>query len=676
MSSSASLNPPLRCFFNLEDDDFSGWFAITNPFSCNDFCFWNSSNHTKDPHQATTFTENNSSWYCAYNAALDDRRWNIVLAESVPFEGNFDYLRCSRGPLETISSSTQRVIKSQALWVSFLASALGLLIIESGIAVFLIRRRKKILTLIARAEALGTQTAQPSRPMVTTLSIVCVFSSAIITILIFSISSISLYELKSSYDFTDSSLELLTPSCVSSLKICPSGNRDIDRPSVSFNYSSQNHTPFSYIIASDAQLYWYDGESPFTTNWPLPLPCNEQDTCSTCTTKVSLYTNSQMKKTIERLISFTTNSSTWIRPKTLVMNGDLTSLFHPSEKNSFESFYHHIEQLEQYFPALGNHDYDHFEGASYDGDEWFSPHNCNAVHAIRYLKSAFCHAIPNFDAINRVTRFDSRSLAYSWEELNYHFVHLHYYPSYENARLGISSSIQWLERDLALAGQKNLTSILFVHAAEGLPDMMRDILSDKNVAAIFSGHQHRCLGRKCQVLIPLNEWEVQSITLNSSVIREEDNIHKCFPAGAPLCGGNANTHLQSLFYVDENMISNPLLRKTKLFVPETTTESVCPVSTYKTFVNSTDNSLLCQRIEISPSPYGLRNNKSIPIFWSGSSSHLTLLKVDFYVDKFIVHVHTAEAEKEGKLYLDVHDVPNIIYPYHSWGDLASSTVPI
>jgi len=698
-SSSSSLNPPLRCFSNLEGDDFSGWYAITNPFSCNDFCFWSFNNQTSDPHQSTTHVDNNASlWLCAYNAAMDDRRWNVVLAESIPFnKDKFEYLRCSRGPLENINPFTQRIITSKGTWVSLVTTALILSILEISILIYLIHRRKRVsrvrlsptdttrssVTSIQYSTLPGTPSSQPpSRPFPLTWSILCAFGILIITILIFSLSSMSLYELQSTYDFTDPNLALLTPSCVSPWKGCLLGNQDMNRESTSFHSTLQNDTSFSYMIASDAQLYWYDGESPFTTNWPLPLPCNQQDSCSTCTKKVATYTNSQMKKAMERLISSSPssspiNTSVWIRPKTLVMNGDLTSYYHPIEKNSFESFYHQIDPLEQYFPALGNHDYDHYEGASYHGDEWFSPHDCNAVHAIRYLKSGFCPGgIPKFDASHRLTRYDSKSLAYSWEEMNYHFVHLHYYPSYENARLGISSSLEWLERDLTLASQKNLTSILFVHAVEGFPTIMSKMLLDKKVAAIFSGHQHKCLGLKCHVLQPLNEWEVQSMKLNTSMIQKEDDIYKCFPAGATLCGGNANAHPMSLFYMSDHMKSNPLFMKTALFVPEVKTDLQCPVSTIKTFVNHTDNTLLCRRIEISPSSYELGNNSSIPIFWSGSSSFLTFLKVDFHVDKFIVHIHTAEAENEGKLYLDVHNVPNIIYPYHSTEDLASTTVAL
>jgi hypothetical protein len=274
--------------------------------------------------------------------------------------------------------------------------------------------------------------------------------------------------------------------------------------------------------------------------------------------------------------------------------------------------------------------------------------------------------------MSRITRYDSKSLAYSWEEKNYHFVHLHYYPSYENARLHISSSLVWLERDLQLASEKNLTSVLFVHAVEGFPSIMSDILKDKNVVAIFTGHQHKCLGRKCVILTPINELET-----NSSSYFQHD-YRKCFPAGATLCGGYADSHSGSLFYISDAMASNTLVRKTPLFVPEIDShDRNCPIPYAKTFINHTENTLLCRPLEVYQPFYVTRKtNRSIPIFWSGSASLQTFLKVDFYSDKLVVHVHTAEAGNEGTLYVDVHPLPNIIYPFHDANDLASYTVQL
>ena len=125
----------------------------------------------------------------------------------------------------------------------------------------------------------------------------------------------------------------------------------------------------------------------------------------------------------------------------------------------------------------------------YGGDQWVGPPNCNMEHAIGYMKSGICGQIPAFDA-DRIVRYDSSSLAYSWDDGRYHFVHSHYYPSYEMASVKYRSSLEWLDRDLQLARDSGLSTILFVHAAQGLNEAMETIILGKNVRAIIAGHTH------------------------------------------------------------------------------------------------------------------------------------------------------------------------------------------
>ena len=200
------LNAPLRCFSSIDGDDFSGWFAIANPDSCNDFCFW-SSNQTSDPHQSTIHAENNATWLCAYNAALDDRVWDTVLNESVPYnKENFEHLRCSRGPREIILSHTQQVTNSKGFWASLLISGICLMITEIGILIYLIRRRRKANTAISSTETTRTSpryqridnsdsqqvnTSQPTigahpRKLFQKITTLCILSTMLATILFFS----------------------------------------------------------------------------------------------------------------------------------------------------------------------------------------------------------------------------------------------------------------------------------------------------------------------------------------------------------------------------------------------------------------------------------------------------------------------------------------------------------
>lgn len=71
---------PLNCIDNLSDG-FSGWFAISNPRKCNDFCYWHheplqADSENEDENNAVTDDDENnddddrsSSQYTAWNTA-------------------------------------------------------------------------------------------------------------------------------------------------------------------------------------------------------------------------------------------------------------------------------------------------------------------------------------------------------------------------------------------------------------------------------------------------------------------------------------------------------------------------------------------------------------------------------------------------------------------------------
>lgn len=479
-------------------------------------------------------------------------------------------------------------------------------------------------------------------------------------------------------------LQSLTPPCSETELLCPIGNIPIDKPSINRSeaLSQDNFKPFSYIIASDSQLDWYNGESSTIGLANYPPPCSSTDSCGSCTTKLGTYTNNQLKKSFENLINRTNNTNR-PTPTTLVLNGDLTQYFHRHERNKYESIYHNIIGLEQFFPSLGNHDYDQTSGATYDNDEWVAPHYCNGKHSVSYLKGAFCNKIPKFNAKERLTRYDPKSLSYSWEEGPYHFVQVHYYPTFENAGLGISSSITWLQRDLGLANEKNLTSVVYVHASSGLPDLLEDTFLNNNVAVIFTGHIHRCLGRKCELLTGLNTFQAEkyfnttnagNYTSNSGSIY--DSVDKCFPASAVLCSRRANGN--GLFYV-KDMSPNLTLPDKKLVSTVPVQKGLCPVRKYGPFVNETDNTSLCQRYSIPayfPTQPTNEQNKTIPIFWSGSASFETFLVTEFHSDRIVVNVMTATEGNEGERYVDTITVPNAIYPFHASSDLEEQVIYI
>lgn len=170
--------------------------------------------------------------------------------------------------------------------------------------------------------------------------------------------SISLMEIQSNPHFTES-MQVLTPACSDPTLVCPAGNEDIVQPSAvvwsqatiaaakdsATNLIPPNHQhqrdliePFSYIIASDAQLYWFNGEFSEMGQKPIPASCSPSDSCGRCTAKHGLNTNIRLKKAWEglmtgatdgmRMRSYATNSNSTVEsddlpiPSTLVMNGE------------------------------------------------------------------------------------------------------------------------------------------------------------------------------------------------------------------------------------------------------------------------------------------------------------------------------------------------------------------
>jgi len=163
-------------------------------------------------------------------------------------------------------------------------------------------------------------------------------------------SSISLMEINASPYFTEG-MQKLTPACSDPSSVCPAGNVDIDRESVQWppirekiddvntattrasktttnSSEHQDMKPFSYIIASDAQLYWFNGEFAAMGDKSIPPACSSSDSCWRCTGKHGLYTNQRMKNAWESIMIGKTNSSNLPIPSTLIMNGKVIVSLH------------------------------------------------------------------------------------------------------------------------------------------------------------------------------------------------------------------------------------------------------------------------------------------------------------------------------------------------------------
>ena len=156
--------------------------------------------------------------------------------------------------------------------------------------------------------------------------------------------SVSLIEIKAHPHYSER-LQKMTPACSDPAMVCPAGNGDIDKQSAQWSplksvQSRQDDStqtlqaatdtmqPFSYIIASDAQLYWFNGEFAEMGRKTMPPSCRPSDSCGKCTGNHGMKTNLRLQKAWESLMTGKTdgmNASHAILPipNTLVMNGEL-----------------------------------------------------------------------------------------------------------------------------------------------------------------------------------------------------------------------------------------------------------------------------------------------------------------------------------------------------------------
>ena len=174
------------------------------------------------------------------------------------------------------------------------------------------------------------------------IRLVLVIALNLLLVFTISFSAISLMEINSSPSFKES-MESLTPQCSDPNLVCPAANEDIERESTPWNSikstlervegietttkemksaltnatgsatqveinptpdRSEDVTmpPFSYLIASDAQLYWFNGEFAEMGLKNIPSSCSPTDSCGKCTGKHGYNVNTRLKKAWESLM--------------------------------------------------------------------------------------------------------------------------------------------------------------------------------------------------------------------------------------------------------------------------------------------------------------------------------------------------------------------------------------
>lgn len=259
---------------------------------------------------------------------------------------------------------------------------------------------------------------------------------------------------------------------------------------------------FSMIFASDSQWAW----TARTDAGDKTETQAEQESVAT-------ILNENHVKSMNALTSQVGNI------KGLIINGDLTAYGNPNEFAKFTSIYAAIKV--PMYTGLGNHDYANNINNTYEN------HAANRMveYMIEQIKSNgatnFDYQVSNAYEFPNVETTIKGSLAYSWDVGKVHFVQLQNYPIYQREwsnyisigaakrkTVKITSSLNWLEQDLAKARAAGKIIILNYHDSDehwsefsgnsfsALSTQFSNLLNTYKVGAVFVGHYHGSLGVK------------------------------------------------------------------------------------------------------------------------------------------------------------------------------------
>nr|MDT0253746.1 metallophosphoesterase [Endozoicomonas sp.] len=189
----------------------------------------------------------------------------------------------------------------------------------------------------------------------------------------------------------------------------------------------------------------------------------------------------------------------------VVINGDLTAFGHDWQFDAYQELYHKQLKMNVY-PGLGNHD------IANNVDDCFA-NNCASRMALYLRDQVRTLNVKRFDYHESGVHYQfpslkkeySKSLAYSWDIGDIHFVQLNNYPTYTakwngwnfgKARrdyFNIQSARDWLINDLEQASKEGKHIILNYHISSFTHEI-KDILRRFKVSAIFAGHLHPYIG--------------------------------------------------------------------------------------------------------------------------------------------------------------------------------------
>lgn len=290
---------------------------------------------------------------------------------------------------------------------------------------------------------------------------------------------------------------------------------------------------FYMIFTGDTQFPWSDVMGVDQNGNPVHRidPSSNKDT----TDLYSDDTNDADKRVFsekmnrQQVTSMLTFANT-VNLKGVVINGDLTAYGNQHDfLDMHKSIY--LSSGLPIYPGLGNHDYSNNVLDSSNPSGCYQ--NGCTTDMVRYMYD-FINNLkpPNSDINESAVYYENAlakkkyrgSMAYSWDIGNVHFVQLNFHPAYARNWSGynagavrqdvveITSSMNWLEADLATARNAGKSIILNMHDAlaqedrtqypwsfgghnfPGQFDAYKKLLQKYGVSAVFGAHIHQSIG--------------------------------------------------------------------------------------------------------------------------------------------------------------------------------------
>lgn len=258
---------------------------------------------------------------------------------------------------------------------------------------------------------------------------------------------------------------------------------------------------FFYLLMGDTQ-FWFECTSENSQCWAATNHCHSM-TSRQCQVQQGNHSNRLQGISLRALIVQMTAKN--IRPKGLIINGDLTDYGHRDELDEYKAHWRPQLQGIRVYPGLGNHDY------ANNVDDCTLNHCANRMlnYFKDYIQTNLSQPLDLKVQRGVLSMTYTGSLAYSWDQCVslaptgtllprserqcIHFIQLNNYPTYTRTVKGlfadwkIQSSLEYLRNNLE--ENKNKPIVINFHAYDQFSANDAFTTDDKNrFNAIIAGH--------------------------------------------------------------------------------------------------------------------------------------------------------------------------------------------